>query len=168
MNAISLMHIITVIALVGLGRLISFLATRRNQQRGNSDAYMSAEILTRIPLFFVFFISAAFAIQIPAINLGAIHIDAFAPATALANLVAVYLGFFNQRYGVLNPFKFKDLDPQSRIGVVLLYATAGSALLTLFALPAGGMLVQALAGVAGILYFTGLVLLVRALGRIFG
>lgn len=166
MNAITLTYVLSVIAAVLVGRLISFI--QQKYFRDKETQFMDFEILTRIPLFLLFFVSAAFGIMTPAISLGAVQIASFSPAVLLTYPVAIFLGLANQRYGVLKPFDPKKLDREGALGLVLLYATAGLTLGTLILLPAGGLLAQVPAAAAGIAYLFGVVLLFKALSRLFG
>lgn len=166
MNAITLPYVLSVIGTVLVGRLISIIAAK--YFRDKDTEFMNFEMLTRIPLFLFFFVSAAFAIQTPTIALGALHIESFSIATMLTYPTAIFLGLANQRYGVLKPFDPKDLDGEAKIGLGLLYTTVALTLATLLLLPAGGALLQGVAATAGIAYLSGVVLLFKALSRLFG
>jgi hypothetical protein len=166
MNAITLPYVLSVIAAVLVGRLISLFVTKNF--RDKDSEFMNFEILTRVPLFALFFISTAFALQTPTINLGALHIESFSIATFLTYPTAFFLGLANRRYGVLKPFDPKELDGEAKIGLALLYTTVVLTLLTLLLLPAGGALVHGLAIAGGLAYLSGVVLLFKMLNRVFG
>ncbi len=166
MNAITLPYVLSILAAVLIGRWISITVSKKF--RDKDTQFMNFELLTRIPLFSLFFVSAAFALQTPAITLGSLTIASFSPAVLLTYPTAIFLGLANQRYGVLKPFNPKELDPQGAVGLALLYATAGLTLATLLLLPAGGALVQGFAAAAGVAYLSGVVLLYKALSKLFG
>ncbi|MBX9693465.1 MAG: hypothetical protein K2Z81_13840, partial [Cyanobacteria bacterium] len=69
----TLPYVISVVAAVLIGRLISTIVTKNFKNK--ETEFMNFEIFTRIPLFLLFFASAAFAIQVPAVALGALHIE---------------------------------------------------------------------------------------------
>ena len=166
MNAITIPYVLSILATVFVGRLISIIIAKKFK---NIDTqFMNFEILTRIPLFLIFFVSTALALQTPAITIGALSIASFAPGALLAYPVALFLGMANNRYGVLKPFNPKDLDAEGAVGVALLYATVELTLATLILLPAGGALLQGCAASAGVAYVAGAVLLYKALSRIVG
>lgn len=162
----TLPYVISVVAVVLIGRLISTIVTKNFKNK--ETEFMNFEIFTRIPLFLLFFASAAFAIQVPAVALGALHIESFSLAAFLTYPTALMLGLANQRYGVLKPFDPKNMDGEAKIGLALLYITAGLTLLTLLFLPEGGALVHKLAVAGGIAYASGVVLIYRVLRRLFG
>lgn len=166
MDAITLPYVLSVLATVLVGRLISHIMTTKFRQKDTE--FMNFEMLTRIPLFLLFFVSAAFALQTPALHLGALNIESFSPAVLLTYPVALFLGMANARYGVLKPFDPSKIDPEGAIGLALLYATAGLTLASLLLVPAGGLLLQGVAAGAGLAYLSGVVLLYKALSRLFG
>lgn len=119
MDAITLPYVISVLATVLVGRLISF--TMKKHFRDKDTEFMNFEILTRIPLFLLYFVSAAFALHTPAIHLGALNIESFAPAALLTYPVALFLGMANARYGVLKPIDPKDINADTAIGLSLIH-----------------------------------------------